>query len=96
MPCFCLLLLLLPLAVAAEDANPPTGTQTRALIAQQNSGQSAEGEARPMDGEAADATYQRYLQSFKHPIPETLSREQGSGGSGSSASGSGESGSNSR
>lgn len=95
MPRLSFLLLLLPLVAAAEAPNPPTGTQTRAWMAQQVSGQSAEGEARPMDGEAANAAYQRYLESFKHPIPETLSAEQG-GSSGASASGSGEGGGSSR
>lgn len=72
---------------AAEvAAEPVIGTYTKAWLDLQKSGQMAEGEARPMDGEAAEASYQRYLDSFSHPIPQSLGRgESASSGSGSSA-----------
>jgi hypothetical protein len=62
-----------------SDAEPVIGTYTKAWLELQKSGQMAEGEARPMDGEAADASYQRYLDSFKHPIPQTLGRGEATG-----------------
>lgn len=70
---------------AAAAAEPVIGTYTKAWLDLQKSGQMAQGEARPMDGEAAEASYQRYLDSFSHPIPQSLGRGESAGsGSGSS------------
>lgn len=45
------------------------GDTTRALLRMQADGSRA-GNALPMLGEAASRSYQRYLNSFDHPIPE--------------------------
>jgi len=45
------------------------GDATRALLRLQADGGSA-GKPLPMLGEAASRSYQRYLTSFDHPIPE--------------------------
>ncbi|MEA5666454.1 DUF3613 domain-containing protein [Stenotrophomonas sp. MH1] len=63
-----------PIATAApyDNAPPPRaqiGDATRALLRLQADGGSA-GKPLPMLGEAASRSYQRYLTSFDHPIPE--------------------------
>ena len=60
---------------AAAPASAPVagqgfGSQTRFWLATQTSGISSVTEERPMPGEAATLVYQRYLNSFTHPIPE--------------------------
>ncbi|MCD9087419.1 DUF3613 domain-containing protein [Stenotrophomonas sp. SY1] len=75
-----------PSTVAVVNSNPTRaqiGDTTRALLQLQADGSRA-GNALPMLGEAASRSYQRYLNSFDHPIPEyfeaTLpSSEQGGG-----------------
>jgi hypothetical protein len=64
----------------------PIGTVTRQALDLQRSGaQSAP--ARPMSGEQAGLAYDRYLNSFSHPIPEFLNSTLKSGSdSGSSSS----------
>lgn len=93
----CYALLLVPLLASAQEpaASGPaaTGAQTAQWLELQKSGTQAEGEARPMTGDVADAVYQRYLESFKHPIPESLSSSDdgsasSSGSTASTASGS--------
>jgi len=88
----------LPFAALADGADNSTapasstaagqgfGSQTRFWLATQASGASSETEARPMPGEAATLVYQRYLNSFTHPIPERFGSDSFStkGGSGSS------------
>lgn len=54
---------------AARPARTQVGDSTRALLRLQAEGSSA-GNALPMLGEAASRSYQRYLNSFDHPIPE--------------------------
>lgn len=80
-----LLLLLAPLAQAAEPGRP--GADTRAWTTLQASGKAAVAESRPLPGEVADKVYQRYLDSFGQPIPATFQRDSfvggGSGGGGS-------------
>lgn len=75
---------LLPLAAAAAEPKKPLGDETKAWVDLQTSGQRASGAARPMPGEIADNVYQRYLDSFKQPIPAEFKRqstdESGSGG----------------
>lgn len=51
------------------SARPEIGDTTRALLRLQADGSQA-GAALPMLGEAASRSYQRYLGSFDHPIPE--------------------------
>jgi hypothetical protein len=72
-------LLLSGAALAADPA--PTGTQTRAWVKLQKSGTEASKAAPPrgLPGEAADRVYQRYLQSFTHPIPERFERDRFTG-----------------
>lgn len=47
----------------------PIGTATRNLLRQQVNGNQA-GATLPVLGASASLSYQRYLDSFKHPIPE--------------------------
>ncbi|MFC4251059.1 DUF3613 domain-containing protein [Sinimarinibacterium flocculans] len=71
-------------AVAAEPQTAPVGTDTRAWLQLQASGNASKGELRPMPGEVADKVYDRYLQSFDNQIPDEFERETFvSGGSGS-------------
>jgi hypothetical protein len=67
----------------AETAATPVGTDTRAWLQLQASGDAADGSERPMPGEVADRVYQRYLKSFEQPIPTEFKREQISSGGGS-------------
>ena len=66
----------LPFAALAQSgaAAPPAGqgfgSQTRLWLGTQTSGVSAVTDERPMPGEVATLVYQRYLNSFTHPIPE--------------------------
>lgn len=88
-----LLLAVLGLGMAAH-AQPPgrqtakappvaDGTDTRAWLSLQKSGIAAPSDPRPMSGEVAERVYQRYLDSYTQPIPETFEREDfGSGGGG--------------
>ena len=70
--------LVLP-AVADEAATKPLlGAETRAWVELQQSGQQASGAPRPMPGEMADSVYQRYLESFKQPIPAEFKRQSAS------------------
>lgn len=62
-------------AAAQGDAAVPVGEQTRAWLDLQASGTQASEAERPMSGELAERVYQRYLDSFTHPIPEQFQRE---------------------
>lgn len=63
------------------DAQPPPGSETRAWMDLQKSGVAAPTDPRPMSGEVATRVYERHLESFSQPIPETFEREGfGSGG----------------
>jgi hypothetical protein len=70
-------LLALPLAAPAD---PKPGTDTRAWTDLQKSGKAASRQPRPVPGEVADKTYERYVKSFERPIPETYVRENISSG----------------
>ncbi|HWY26179.1 MAG TPA: DUF3613 domain-containing protein [Nevskia sp.] len=59
-----------PAPAAAPAAGQGFGSQTRYWLATQTSGASSATDARPMPGEVASLVYQRYLNSFTHPIPE--------------------------
>ncbi|TAL54713.1 DUF3613 domain-containing protein [Pandoraea sp.] len=72
--------------IAAAPAQPPRhhaelGGTTRQLLQAQADGRWA-GPALPMLGAEASASYRRYLDSFRHPIPEFFSSKV-SGTSGS-------------
>lgn len=74
-------------ATPAAAGKPAGGADTRAWLELQASGSAAVGAAQPMPGEVADLVYQRYLNSFKYPIPDQFRRQgsgSGSGGSGGS------------
>ena len=92
-----LLMLLPPLAVAGECDPVPVsgfvhetgavdhdqiGTSTRAWLNVQCSGQAA-GRDHPLSEAAAKRSYERYLNSFDHPVPEFYGREQFVPGGGS-------------
>lgn len=63
-----------PAAVTlALPARPQIGDTTRALLQLQASGERA-GAHLPILGDQATASYARYLESFKHPIPEYLEK----------------------
>ncbi|WP_431127708.1 DUF3613 domain-containing protein [Variovorax paradoxus] len=59
---------------AEESALQPlrVGDATEGLLAWQRSGQIASPTPRPIPGVIAHRSYERYLKSFEHPIPEYL------------------------
>lgn len=72
-----LILMGLPIIAASEPAaGTEAGKQTRAALELQRSGQAASGTERPMSGAVAERTYQRYVDSFAHPIPESFKDEE--------------------
>jgi hypothetical protein len=79
------LLAFVPLAGAQEQTTPVPGS-ARDWLELQTSGRAASPADRPLPGDIADRTYQRYAESFSQPIPATLDREeflsQGGGGGG--------------
>ena len=78
-----LMLLTLP-ALAQEDTTTTQGASTREWLELQKSGSTASPESRPLPGEAADKVYQRYVDSYGRPLPETFPREGFGAGGGSS------------
>lgn len=59
--------------VSAEQhhqAAPAVGDKTREWLSLQRSGQAASTQPQPIPGPVADKIYQRYQDSFSHPIPE--------------------------
>lgn len=76
---------LLPLAASAAEQK--VGEQTRAWLDLQRSNNAAYGAVRPMPGDVADKVYERYLNSFTHPIPEFYKRDRFVQGGGSSGGG---------
>lgn len=80
-------------AEAEEFESPPPllmGDATQSLLAWQRSGEIASRTPRPIAGSVATRSYERYIKSFEHPIPEhlgsTVTTSKG-GGSASSAGG---------
>ncbi len=71
-----------PTTPDAAPAHREVGDATRALLRLQAAGTYA-APARPMRGDQAGLAYQRYLESFKYPIPErfdvNLKQSQGEG-----------------
>jgi hypothetical protein len=76
-------------AAAPAASDDSFGSQTRLWLATQTSGANSVTEERPMPGEVASLVYQRYLNSFTHPIPERYTSESfrasGTGGGTSSS-----------
>ncbi|KQU84987.1 hypothetical protein ASC78_06295 [Variovorax sp. Root318D1] len=59
----------------AEELDPPPlrlGDATQNLLAWQRSGEIASPTPRPIAGNVASRSYERYVKSFEHPIPEHL------------------------
>lgn len=70
----------------AEDAGSSTlGPDARAWTGLQVSGQAASPAERPLPGDIAEKTYERYANSFAQPIPEALRRDSFSTSGGSSS-----------
>src|SRR3546814_7925727 len=73
-------------APAAADPLPRLGGDTRAWLELQTDPAAQVTDIRPVPGEVAEQVYQRYINSFKYPIPETFKRdsfvESGGGGGG--------------
>jgi len=60
-----------PVPTPAAPAGPsPVGDAAAGLLALQREGDAASPVPRPIPGEIAGRSYQRYLRSFEHPIPE--------------------------
>ncbi|WP_221885033.1 DUF3613 domain-containing protein [Variovorax sp. DXTD-1] len=79
-------------AETEEFESPPSlllGDATQSLLAWQRSGEIASRTPRPIAGSVASRSYERYIKSFEHPIPEhlgsTVSKSKGGGGASSSA-----------
>jgi hypothetical protein len=91
-----ILALALPFAASAADKNgrAELGDDVRAWTDMQKSGSASVTDVRPMPGEVADKVYDRYLQSFSYPIPQSYQRQSfvGGGGGGGSSSGGGSGG----
>ena len=77
------------MAEAEERDLPPLrlGDATQSLLAWQRSGEIASPTPRPIAGSVASRSYERYIKSFEHPIPEhlgsTVTKSNGGGGSSS-------------
>ncbi len=74
-----------PPAHAAPAAPARVGDATAGLLALQREGRAASTVPRPIAGEVATRSHQRYLKSFEHPIPERLGATIGGGSSAGSA-----------
>lgn len=64
-----------PTRAAAEEGTPPVPGSARDWVELQISGRAASPVERPLPGEMADRSYQRYVDTFSKPIPDTLARE---------------------
>ena len=65
----------LGVSVANAGEPQPIGDQTRHWIDLQASGTVASPEERPLPGEIAERSFERYAESFSQPIPDTFERE---------------------
>lgn len=74
--------------VAEATPLPRIGADTRSWLALQKDAAAQTPDLRPVPGEVAEQVYQRYVDSFKHPIPEEFKRDSfvgnGSGSGGGS------------
>ena len=76
----------------AEEFDPPPlrmGDATQSLLSRQRSGEIASRTPRPIAGSVASRSYERYIKSFEHPIPEhlgsTVAKSKSGGGSSAGA-----------
>ena len=70
-----------PAAAEAAPAGPArVGDATAGLLALQRDGAAASPVPRPIPGEVAGRSYQRYLKSFEQPIPERFGFSTAGGG----------------
>lgn len=68
-----------------EAAPLQVGDATQSLLAWQRNGDVASTTPRPIPGEVANRSYERYLKSFEFPIPERMISSVKSSNSGSSS-----------
>lgn len=73
--CACLFVAWTGTASAQDQGTQRVGDQARAWMDLQASGTEASEAERPITGEVAERVYQRYLDSFTHPIPRQFTRE---------------------
>lgn len=71
-----LILCVLPLAAKEPAQSAPVGAATREALELQRAGRAASATERPMSGEVAGRTHQRYVESFSHPIPESFAEQE--------------------
>lgn len=62
-------------SLARADEPQPVGDQTNQWLDLQASGTVASPEERPLPGEIADRSFERYAESFSQPIPEVFARD---------------------
>lgn len=70
-----LLLSTLSFAALATELETRSAAETRTWIELQIGGKKSAGGPRPMPGEIASNVYQRYVDSFKQPIPAEFKRQ---------------------
>ena len=59
-----------PVAAAEDGSNAAPGETTRAWLELQKSNNASWGEPRELPADVAQRIYERYRNSFEHPIPE--------------------------
>ncbi|HBA66666.1 MAG TPA: DUF3613 domain-containing protein [Methylococcaceae bacterium] len=69
-------------AESSSSSERSVGKETRRWLELQSSGVAASTSRQTVSGPVADAIYRRYLDSFKHPIPEFYKSKQDGEGSG--------------
>ncbi|MGB1582017.1 MAG: DUF3613 domain-containing protein, partial [Nevskiales bacterium] len=60
------------LALAGDKAHEKVGQETRNWLELQRSGSAASETQRPMSGDVAKRSYQRYVETHSQPIPESF------------------------
>jgi len=80
---FVILFCKVTVAFAETSSQRPSGEDTRRWLKLQSSGIAASTSRQTISGPVADAIYRRYLDSFKHPIPEFYKSKQDGEGSSS-------------
>lgn len=63
-------------AFSDSSRERPVGEETRRWLELQSSGVAASKSRQTVTGPVADAIYRRYVDSFKHPIPEFYKSKQ--------------------